>query len=95
HWDLYRHLHSIPQQAMPQSSQQETQCRKSTRMSTESRVSMKTFTAYCTMKCHHRISDLGLRILSRTHRGSWCPCSTLTWCSLLKHGGCGSTLGTQ
>lgn len=64
HWDLYRHLHSIPQQAMPQSSHQETRCRKSTRMSTESQVSMKTFTAYCTMKCHHRTSDLGLRILS-------------------------------
>lgn len=54
HLDLYGHLHSIPQQAMPQSSvqHQETQCRKSTRASAESQVSMKTFTAYCTMKCH-------------------------------------------
>lgn len=36
-------------------------------------VSLRAFTAHCTTQCSHRTSDPGTGLLSRTHRGSWCP----------------------
>lgn len=95
HQDLYGHLHSTPQQAMPQSSvqHQEIQCRKSTRKSSwEPGEHENLHSLLHNAKPSNRTSDLGAVLLSRTQRGSWHPHSTLTWCSFMKHGGCDQLL---